>query len=47
VQNRSPTGLESLTVSMDAVQNRQISKRFGETHSRHGPCAKQTDLLEV
>jgi hypothetical protein len=37
----------SLTVSIDAVQNRQTSKRFGEPYSRHGHCAEQTDLQEV
>jgi hypothetical protein len=29
----------NLTVGMDIVQNRQISKRFGESHSKHGHCA--------
>jgi len=37
----------SLTVGMDSVQNRQISKMSVESHSRHGQCTEQTDLQDV
>ena len=39
--------LVSLAVGMDTVQNRQISKMFGEPHNEHGHYAEQTDLQEV
>jgi hypothetical protein len=31
----------SLIVGIDTVQNRQISKRVGESYSRYGHCAGQ------
>ena len=39
--------LVSLTVGMDTVQERQISKRLCESHNKHGHCAGETDLQEV